>query len=462
MTNPSTNLNRNSPITQPVQPERIEKASSDLAPIFSSAIEDFKNDLQKLNQHNPAASAWLKCCAYLDPASISEKVVTQWLSTHSNSNNTQNPKDVLLILKEYNLISWDMATGNLSLDSQMQELLRCENKDSAESDLIEVMKVLHSSFNGRYPTTEGVKHNASLLPHFKMVLSHVQNIQEPSLPAKQALIQTLIDTGVLYTNLGSYQQAATLLEQASKLARVAWGEMPVQVIGFKAANLLNDLGILHYKQGQYDEAAQLHKRALEHLKKILGEVHPDVAGFLNNLGVVYYKQGQYDNAIKCYKEALEIQEKTLPEDHPDIANSLNNLAVVYCAQGEYDEAIKLLERALQIKENALEENHPDIADFLTNLGNAHSAKRQDSVAIQFHEQALKIKKNTLGENHPDVADSLNNLGLDYFRQGWYNEAAKLYEQALKILEQVLGNNDPKTIMVCKNLEDCKNARNYML
>ena len=127
----STNLNSVPQSVQPAQPKGVKKPSVpalNLSPIFNLAIKNLREDLQELKQHYPAALAWLKCCADLDPTAIPEKVLTKWLSTQSNSNNAQNPKDMLRVLKRYNLISWDVAEGHLSLHRQMQEVLRAKIK----------------------------------------------------------------------------------------------------------------------------------------------------------------------------------------------------------------------------------------------------------------------------------------------------------------------------------------------
>ncbi len=401
--------------------------------------------LQKLKQHHRAALAWLKCCAYLGPTAIPEKVLIKWLSAQPNSNNVnsnnaQNPKDVLMVLKRYNLISWDMAAGCLSLHRQMQEMLRHENKDSIESDLIEVMKALESSFNEENTPPEEFKHDFSLLPHFEAVLIHTQAIKELSLPAKEALAETLFNTGNLHRGMGSYQQAETLLQQSLKLSEAVWGEESSQV-----ARALNNLGVVYDDQGQHGKAIQLYEQALEIKEKTLGKDHLDVATSLNNLGVSYKAQKQDDKAIRFYEQALEIRKKALGENHPVVATTLSNLAGVYYDKGQHDKAAPLYEQALEIRKKTLGEKHPAVAASLSSLATVYDDKGQHDKAAPLYEQALEIRKEALGEKHPDVATTLSNLARVYYSKGQYGKAIKFYKQVLEIRKKAPGDNNPQVI-----------------
>ena len=121
-----------------------------------------------------------------------------------------------------------------------------------------------------------------------------------------------------------------------------------------------------------DERAEpLYRQALEILKKVLGEGHPDYANSLNNLAELYRAMGDERACSRSDRQALEITKKALGKGHPDYANSLNNLAELY------DEwlrpGLQPLCESLEITKKALGEGHPKYATSLNNLATLYHA-----------------------------------------------------------------------------------------
>ena len=69
------------------------------------------------------------------------------------------------------------------------------------------------------------------------------------------------------------------------------------------------MGIVYQDLGQYNEAKEYYEKALIIRKKIFGEEHADVAASYNNLGSFYQDLGQYNKAKEYYKKALIIRKK---------------------------------------------------------------------------------------------------------------------------------------------------------
>ncbi|XP_020605746.1 kinesin light chain-like [Orbicella faveolata] len=112
-------------------------------------------------------------------------------------------------------------------------------------------------------------------------------------------------------------------EKALMIRKKIFGEEDADV-----AISYNNLGIVYRNLGQYNEAKEYYEKAVIIRKQIFGEEHADVAISYNSLGVVYRNIGQYNEAKEYYENALIIRKKIFDEENADIA-SFSNLGSVY-------------------------------------------------------------------------------------------------------------------------------------
>ena len=84
----------------------------------------------------------------------------------------------------------------------------------------------------------------------------------------------------------------------------------------------------NHKMGRYAEAEPNYQRALELMRAVLGEKHPDCAAILNNLGVLYYCLNRFAEAELLLSKALDIYRGALGEHHPSYLDTLRNLVAV--------------------------------------------------------------------------------------------------------------------------------------
>jgi tetratricopeptide (TPR) repeat protein len=275
--------------------------------------------------------------------------------------------------------------------------------------------------------------------------------------------ESLNNLAVLYLFQGRYEDAEPLLLQALELRKRLLGgdhrDVAQSLNHLALLYYFSNLAVLYHFQGKYEDAELLYLQALELLKRLLGENHPNVATLLlaglyplNNLAELYRSQRRYAEAEPLYLKNLELRTRLLGENHPLVATSLNNLALLYESQGRYEDAEPLHLQALELLKRLLGENHPDVAQSLNNLALLYESQGKYSETEPLLIHALELRIRLLGENHPDVATSLNNLAKLYESQGKYEEAEPLYLQALAIAEQALGENHPNTIIFRGNLQ----------
>ena len=256
--------------------------------------------------------------------------------------------------------------------------------------------------------------------------------------------QYMVTIGRIYKNLGHYDEAEQLLEQALEI-RESTPDSPLSIV----SNNLNVLGEVYKDQGRYDEAMAAHERALEIQERVVGPDHPMVARSLIGIGSIHNQLGRYREAEPVLKRSLEIRREIYGPDHPDVGTILNELALLYDNQGLYDLAEPLYRRALSIKERSLGPDHIDVALALNNLALLNDSQGRPEQAEPMYRRALEIYEKVLGPDHPDLARSLNNLGLLYDKMGRYDDAVPLYQRAVEINTAALGP-DHWHVGVCLN------------
>ena len=268
---------------------------------------------------------------------------------------------------------------------------------------------------------------------------------QESAQARLAEADSLNNLATLYSDMGSYDQALPLYQQALAIKKSVLGEDHPDY-----ATSLNNLATLYSDMGSYDQALPLYQQALAIKKADIGENHPSFAASLSNLAALYDIMGSYDKAEPLYQQALAILRTGSGGNHPLYPQILNNLAVLYEAIGSYDKAEPLLKRALAIKKADMGENHPSFIQSLSNLAALYDSMGSYDKAEPLYQQALAILRRS-GGNHPLYPQILNNLAALYYNMGSYDQVEPLYQQALKINKATLGEDHPDYANSLNNL-----------
>ena len=252
--------------------------------------------------------------------------------------------------------------------------------------------------------------------------------------------------GVVYTNLGLYDEALPLLQEAADIRGAQLSGSDPEL-----AASLHDLATLHHHREAYDLAEPLYRRALAIREAALGPEDPAVAMSLNHLAALLRGKGEYAAAVPLYERAIGISEKAVGEDHPDVGVMCNNLAAIFRLQGDYARARPLYERSLRIAEKALGKDHPDVATDVNNLGVlARDTGRLDE-ALALFERSLLLCAKATGPDHPDVAVTLLNLGNVQYARGDLEKASLLLERAVAIFARALGGESPSLLQARADL-----------
>lgn len=266
-------------------------------------------------------------------------------------------------------------------------------------------------------------------------------------PAVQA---QLLDTiGTVYTGLGLFDEARTMLERSLAQRRVLRPLEPREV----ARNQIHLAHVLTEKS-ELESAERLYAESIAALEARVGDADSrmDLADALAGLAELHFRAGRYPDAEPLLHRVLEIRRKELPEGDPAIADALEELGLNQFDQGNFEPAEQHLREALAMRKAALgDAPHPDIAENMNNLALLLMESQRYDESETLFRQAMEMKSALYGAVHPDVATGLNNLGLLYSSKGDLERAEQTYEEALGMQRQLRGQQHPEVARVLSNL-----------
>jgi serine/threonine protein kinase/CHAT domain-containing protein/tetratricopeptide (TPR) repeat protein len=210
------------------------------------------------------------------------------------------------------------------------------------------------------------------------------------------------------------------------------------------ARLMDALGIVYRNLGQYDRAQQLIEEALAIRERGLGPGHPDVAATAHNLAELWLAKGDEARATLRFRQALDIRRKVFGDRHPDVAQTLAGLAAAEASGGRYAEAKKNYEQAIQLWKDLLGENHPAYVTGLEGLARVYTATGEYVSAAPLLRQVVEFHKKHHGEDHPRYAASLHTLGNLYREMGDLARAEPLLRAVADLDLKVFGPAHPTT------------------
>jgi serine/threonine protein kinase len=110
--------------------------------------------------------------------------------------------------------------------------------------------------------------------------------------------------------------------------------------------LMGTIGKVYRNLGLYEQACPLLEQAFARRRELRGDDHPETLRSVNDLAILYEDQGRYDEAEPLFLETLETRKRVLGDDHPLTLVSLYNLACFAATRGKREEALDFLQRAL--------------------------------------------------------------------------------------------------------------------
>ncbi|MGH8135870.1 MAG: tetratricopeptide repeat protein, partial [Steroidobacteraceae bacterium] len=270
---------------------------------------------------------------------------------------------------------------------------------------------------------------------------------EKELTKQPAIQATLMETmGSVFTSLGLYDRAVSLLQSALDKRKALYGEKHLEV-----ARSLDRLGEVLTLKAEYGRALPMYREALALRRQMLGNEHIDTARSAYELAYLLGRMGDFAAAEPLFREALALRRKLAGKNSPEVAQSIEGLALNLFDQGTFEESVTLMREAVAMQRELHGGPHPDLAEALNNLGWMLAELGQYRETEQLYRQALEMKRVLLGDVHPEIAIGLNNVAFVLQAQGRYEAAEALYLDALTMQHKLLGADHPDIALALNNL-----------
>lgn len=253
------------------------------------------------------------------------------------------------------------------------------------------------------------------------------------------LVRLLLRLGTLLTVSGKATEAEPYVREAAEEA-ARTGDADLE------ADAYSSLGHLLHHFGRHRDAEPIYRQAVETRRRASGSQHSRLADELHDLALTLHMVNRLDEAEPLFIEALEIKRRHLHPHHTSISRSLAALGRLYVWKLDYDAAIPLLREALEIDRDRLGDRHPVVRDDLSELGLALLRRGEPAAAEEHLREALEIGIETLGPEHQKVANTLYNLTATAEEQGKINEAIGFGSRSLELTRLNRGSNHPITAL----------------
>lgn len=406
-----------------------------------SVASTWSLSFQRVEEQNPAATEFLRLCAFLAPDRIPEELLTQgapqWPPTlREAATNPLSFNQMLETLLAFSLVKRFAQNQMLSLHRLVQAVqmdhIDAEMQRTWSERVVRAVEMV-------FPADPK---NVDAWPQCLRYLEQVQVCDE-LIQHHQLLLPEAADlldrTGSYFLERNMYSQAGTLYRRALALREHVWGVEHPQV-----ASSLHHLAVLERANGNYEQAEPLFQRALDIRTHHLGPNHLETAISLHGLASLFESLRLYDQAEALARRALEIYEQHPGADELELTRARLTLGLLYWHQGRFEEAEPLFRYNLALHKRKYGPDHLLTAKGQTWLANLYYSQGRFEEAERLYKRVLVIFTQHFGPKHFQTAIIIHNLSELYIEQGRYQEAETLGEQALALYEQHLGPNHVHT------------------
>lgn len=284
----------------------------------------------------------------------------------------------------------------------------------------------------------------SLLPHARLALGHAARLGLVS--ESTAALQHRL--ACYLTGRGELRSAQTMLVEAVETLRRLVGDEHPDTLAARS-----DLAICLHHQGDLVGARRMHEAVYEARRRVLpgGEYHPATLWSRHHLARIVHKQGDLAGAERRDRGVLEDRTVRLGPDHGDTLASLHNLARVQHAQGHLAAARADYERVVAIRDRDLGPEHPETLAARNNLARVQHDQGELREAEAMHEAVLAARQRCFGQQHPNTLWSQHNLARVRHQLGELAAAREIHEHVLTIRRRILGARHPETLWSLHNL-----------
>jgi tetratricopeptide (TPR) repeat protein len=220
-------------------------------------------------------------------------------------------------------------------------------------------------------------------------------------------------------NLGDYNTAITLSNEAARIRKKVFGEKSDMY-----ALSLNNLGRIYQNMKQHKTAINCFEKAIN-ISYQIGDTNHAEGVYPANLAKSQYAVGDYDKSLRSWKTVLNFDRKTYGENK-FVAEDLDYIAKIYFVKGKPEKAEELYRELLKIYPRA---------DAMISLGEILTGKGMNVEADTLLRKGLKILMDKRPADINEIAEAKGLLGENLISEKRYQDAEPLLLDSFNSLKK---------------------------
>ncbi|MEO8670490.1 MAG: serine/threonine-protein kinase [Tahibacter sp.] len=298
-------------------------------------------------------------------------------------------------------------------------------------------------------------------------------------PALRAEMQRTL--GVLYRQLGQFDEASRLLQSALASANSVGAQKEIVQISIEQVRVFRQQGRYAQALAVLDEFLATPKLPSEHsdalsekatiedaqgnFKQGLADAREaaaldaargsdgaaDRARDRHIEALLLGRLADYAEADTAFADAIAQASAVFGAEHTRVAAVRHDYATILSAQQRSADAEVQLRAALDIRRKRLTNRHALVGETLQSLGAALRQQGKLDACEAALNEALDIQREALGAHHPDVANTLNSLGMLAMSRKRFDVAVGYLGDALAIFREIHLDESPQAVTVASNL-----------
>ena len=263
-------------------------------------------------------------------------------------------------------------------------------------------------------------------------------------PGLQAQMMSVM--GNVYSNLGLYSQAHSLLERSVEIHRDVFGLNSRSTLGSAYG-----LSVVLEKQRKNSEAESLARQTLEAQRRVLGQRNPDTLRTASLLGAILDDEARYAEAESLQRATLETQREVMGPEAKDTLGTMLGLAATLQQESQIPEAMKIYRQLLEIELRILGSDHPATLLTEANMSVALMDIGHYPEAMKLEESVFEADRRVYGPENSVTVNAKEDLAEIMIAGGQYAGGEKNLREVLDFRNRVEGPENEKTLVTTKEL-----------
>ena len=196
-----------------------------------------------------------------------------------------------------------------------------------------------------------------------------------------------------------------------------------------------NLAVLLTELGQFEEAASLFEDALNHSRLVRGDNDPVTIAVMNNLAVLFIETAEYSRSSPLLISVADWQKKHRSPLHLDTLLTENNLARSLEGEGKLIEAEATYRQVVRQLTSEYGLDHPKTPDVIINLAGFLEDAGQLDDSIDYYQLAVDSYAKNFGDYDHRTLNAQQMLGVCLRESGKLSMAIDVLSRAQKHCEE---------------------------